>query len=751
MASNIKGITIEIGGNTTKLETALKNVNKQVYSLNGDLKNLNQALKLDPKNTELLAQKQDVLKRNIEETTKKLNTLKEAQKQMGSYSKLTDEQKKSYNALSLEIAKSENALEKMNKELKSTNSIRLNTITDALKGLGDVAKKVGQIALDVAKKMAQAFMAVGTAIAGALVSGVKFNSEIEQLQTSFEVMTGSSEKAKETIEKLKKVGASTPYELKGLAKTTQTLMQYGFTADEAYEATINLGDIAQGSAEKMDSIALAYGQMSSLGKVTMQDIKQMINAGFNPLQAIADMTGETLGEVNKRYEEGKISVEEVTQAMKYASSENGKYYKSMEKQSKTLSGQISTLKDNFQMLTGTLAEGLSKTLAGQVLPLINELLENLQKAFEEGGITKFIEVLGTSIADMVTKIAEEIPKFIELAGMIISSLITGIQNNLSQIVSAAASIITTFTMTILDLSPQIFDLGLELIVQLTNAIAENIDEIIPKLVQTMMDLFLKLEDPENLDKLTDAAVKLVLALIKGIINSIPELVSNTDFLLKAMLNILSGGKSLIIKIGWSLIKSFIDAIIEKIFGVKDASQKIINKIKEVLKDLPNKAKQWGKDFVQGLINGITGMLGNVGSAVKGLANKIKSFLHFSRPDEGPLREYETWMPDFIKGLAKGIDQSSYLVEDATQNLADTMANTLSIDSMVGDVDAAMRGLNSKVSKSINPTINPNVAFEINYKLMAKAVKEALEDMDVVLDDDKVGKFVTKTITEEIYS
>ena len=63
MAKNIKGITIEIGGNTTKLEEALKGVNKIVYSTNSELRNLNQALKLDPKNTELLAQKQDVLKR----------------------------------------------------------------------------------------------------------------------------------------------------------------------------------------------------------------------------------------------------------------------------------------------------------------------------------------------------------------------------------------------------------------------------------------------------------------------------------------------------------------------------------------------------------------------------------------------------------------------------------------------------------------------------------------------------------------
>ena len=106
MASkNIKGITIEIGGNTSKLQDALKSVDKQVYGLNSDLKNLNQALKLDPHNTELLSQKYDVLKRNISETEKRLQALKTAQKQMGDYNKLTDAQKSSYNALSLDTKK----------------------------------------------------------------------------------------------------------------------------------------------------------------------------------------------------------------------------------------------------------------------------------------------------------------------------------------------------------------------------------------------------------------------------------------------------------------------------------------------------------------------------------------------------------------------------------------------------------------------------------------------------------------------
>lgn len=110
--------------------------------------------------------------------------------------------------------------------------------------------------------------------------GIQYNATIEQLQTSFEVMSGSAEKAKDVVAELKKFGAETPYELTGLASTTQLLMQYGFSADEAMEATKQLGDISQGSAEKMTSIATGFAQMSSAEKVNLQDIKQMINARF---------------------------------------------------------------------------------------------------------------------------------------------------------------------------------------------------------------------------------------------------------------------------------------------------------------------------------------------------------------------------------------------------------------------------------------------------------------------------------------
>lgn len=112
-------------------------------------------------------------------------------------------------------------------------------------------------------------------------------------------------------------------------------------------------------------------------------------------------------------------------------------------------------------------------------------------------------------------------------------------------------------------------------------------------------------------------------------------------------------------------------------------------------------------MIQGFIDGIKKMIGKVGDAVKGVADKIKNFLHFSRPDIGPLRNYETWMPDMIKGMVKGINKSSYLLENATDKMAQKIANKLSFEDLMGNTTRAMKTLNYGVQNSLNPMVNPN--------------------------------------------
>ncbi len=135
---------------------------------------------------------------------------------------------------------------------------------------------------------------------------------------------------------------------------------------------------------------------------------------------------------------------------------------------------------------------------------------------------------------------------------------------------------------------------------------------------------------------------------------------------------------------WESIKQSISSAIEavsafisnlaasasaKMSAVRDAIVNGFNSAMEFITSLPGRAKQWGADFVQGLIDGITSMARKVSDAAKGLADKIAGFLHFSRPDVGPLREYENWMPDMVRGLAAGIRENVPELESAAGSMA----------------------------------------------------------------------------------
>ena len=91
-----------------------------------------------------------------------------------------------------------------------------------------------------------------------------------------------------------------------------------------------------------------------------------------------------------------------------------------------------------------------------------------------------------------------------------------------------------------------------------------------------------------------------------------------------------------------------------------------------IKALPSQAVEWGRDFIDGLIDGIKSKINTLVNTVKGIGSRIRRFLHFSRPDEGPLHDYETWMPDFIQGMADGIYRNAYKLENAVASLAGGM-------------------------------------------------------------------------------
>ena len=161
----------------------------------------------------------------------------------------------------------------------------------------------------------------------------------------------------------------------------------------------------------------------------------------------------------------------------------------------------------------------------------------------------------------------------------------------------------------------------------------------------------------------------------------------------------NGTKTTVVNIASSLREAAVSAFQRMVSGIGSALSGLYSVVSNgfssairFITELPGQAFQWGKDFIQGLVNGISSMIQSVINTVSGLADRIRSFLHFSAPDEGPLADYETWMPDFMKGLASGIEKNRNLVEKAVRDVASDMVVSPKVNGMeYGYADGAFSG------------------------------------------------------------
>ena len=179
----------------------------------------------------------------------------------------------------------------------------------------------------------------------------------------------------------------------------------------------------------------------------------------------------------------------------------------------------------------------------------------------------------------------------------------------------------------------------------------------------------------------------------------------------------NGIKTTVVNIASTLREGAVSAFQRMVSGIGSALSGLYSVVSNgfssairFITGLPGQAFQWGKDFIQGLINGISSMIQSVINTVSGLADRIRSFLHFSAPDEGPLADYETWMPDFMKGLAGGIEKNRNLVEKAVRDVASDMVVSPKVNGMEygyadgafsgGSVSDLISGISSAVSEAL---------------------------------------------------
>ena len=217
-------------------------------------------------------------------------------------------------------------------------------------------------------------------------------------------------------------------------------------------------------------------------------------------------------------------------------------------------------------------------------------------------------------------------------------------------------------------------------------------------------------------------VKIAITGLQNALSSIWSAVKN------AASNAWNGIKSFVVNTANNLKQAAVNAFNNLVSGIRNTLSSLGNIVRNgfqsaisFITSLPSRALQWGADFINGIARGIRNAIGAVTSAVSNVASKIRSFLHFSVPDEGPLTEYESWMPDFMKGLAKGINQSKKIVTDAVSKLSAEMVITPDIpdtlqgvNQALGTVNVGNAGSNADIISAVNDLSNRMIDIMSQY-------------------------------------
>ena len=172
----------------------------------------------------------------------------------------------------------------------------------------------------------------------------RLGMQAQTTATAFNVLVGSQEKSSAILGDLYKYADDTIWDRKELIASAQTMLGFGSSVETVTSDLKMLGDIAMGDKNRLQQLALVFGQISSAGKLQGQDLMQLVNAGYNPLQDIAKMTGQTMSEVRKQMSDGAIGIDMVRKAMKMATSEGGRYDGMTEKLAETSAGKFDQMK-----------------------------------------------------------------------------------------------------------------------------------------------------------------------------------------------------------------------------------------------------------------------------------------------------------------------------------------------------------------------------------------------------------------------
>lgn len=438
--------------------------------------------------------------------------------------------------------------------------------------------------------------AMGTLMSGLTVTGVKYNSLMENYQMDFTTLLGSADEAQKKVNELRALDLSSPLSMDQLAGATKLMLSFGIEAEEVSDKLGELSDISMGNAEKLNSLTLAYSQIRSVGKLTMMDLRQMANQGFNPLKVVAEKTGVAIGDLQdfmsygkpskdmteaikaanaevkamgdnasvgakmlaEMGETGVITSDIVSEAITIATSAGGQFYKATENAAKTLTGQLSILQGGVKKLIGSGFDPLNENLTENILPNLNEFIEELDTAFNRrgggaDGLTGMLAVVRDELAEMRddtdewTERAKQgvirtsvlfnntgklvngmLPSMLEAGGEIWGQVQIGFENAIPNLRRSASLLATPLISGVTDANFRFLDVGLEILGGVAEGINKDFSDEgegkIQKAFETglgsMGDWF---SDKQNTTNISNAAVSLLTSFGNAVIDNAPEI------------------------------------------------------------------------------------------------------------------------------------------------------------------------------------------------------------------------------------
>ena len=716
-SGRIKGITIEIGGDTTKLVSSLKKVDTQIRNTQNALKDVNKLLKMDPGNTELLRQKQKLLTDAVASTKERLEELERAQSQVAKGSS-------DWDALQREIIETRQDLEGLENDLSDFGSVgtqKLKVISDKFKEIGDSVKQAGQKISDVGKGMtatvtapivgglaASAKSAVDFEDAMAKVSTIADSSQVsiedlaEQITNlSNETGVAATEVAdnvynaisagQDTADAVNFVGEATKLAVAGFAETgdaldilTTIMNAYGLEAEDVTRVsdvlinTQNLGKTtvaelssamgkaiptAKANGVEIEDLASAYAVMTSNGIATAETTTYL-NSMMNELGKQGTSAAKAFAKGTEHIKEGGLTMAEAMES------------------GWELSDVLSILDDQAAESGTTIANLFGSAEAGKAASVLWDNADKLNDVVEAmgesaGATDEAFAKMDTTSRQAQIAMNQVKNSAIELGGTILQMLAPYFQqvvDKIKQLTSWFNNLDEGQKQMIVKVAAVVAAIGPALII---------IGQIVSA-VGTLITVIGALANPVGL--VITAILALVAAFtyfyntneqfretVNNVINAVmPVLQKIFEFIKAQFLQMVDNIRSHIETIK-AIIRAFVivmewlkGQVSNAVSNVKNLFTNMKNGIYNIFTDLVNKFKTWGKDMIENFIGGIKEKWQALKDTLSQTAESIKSYLGFSEPALGPLSNFHTYAPDMMKLFAQGITQNANLITDAVR-------------------------------------------------------------------------------------